>query len=63
MTSTQHRPSTHAEVTIQADPTVPAVHIVRDFAATPDASLPRHSQSSCAMSVRQHFLHMKCEPR
>lgn len=43
MTSTQHRPSTHAEVTIEADPTVPAVHIVRDFAATPAQLVRAHT--------------------
>ena len=43
MTSTQHRPGPHAEATIEADPTVPAVHIVRDFAATPAQLVRAHT--------------------
>lgn len=42
MTSTQH-PASHREATIEADPTVPAVHITRDFDATPAQLVRAHT--------------------
>jgi uncharacterized protein YndB with AHSA1/START domain len=35
--------TTHAEATIEADPTVPAIHIYRDFAATPEQLFRAHT--------------------
>jgi uncharacterized protein YndB with AHSA1/START domain len=35
--------TTHVQATIEADPTVPAIHIYRDFAATPEQLFRAHT--------------------
>jgi uncharacterized protein YndB with AHSA1/START domain len=37
------RTTTHGEAAIEADPTVPAIHIQRDFAATPEQLFRAHT--------------------
>jgi uncharacterized protein YndB with AHSA1/START domain len=37
--------ATYTEATIEADPTVPAIHIFRDFAATPEQLFRAHTDS------------------
>ena len=43
MTTTHDTHQRYAEAAIEADPTVPAVHIWRDFAATPEQLMRAHT--------------------
>ena len=51
MTTTQNADTRYAEAAIEADPNVPAVHIWRDFAATPEQLMRAHTDPELFAAV------------
>lgn len=45
MTTTQNTDARYTEATIEADPDVPAIHIWRDFDATPEQVMRAHTEA------------------